>query len=37
MTSGRYIAIGAFVLAGLAGSYLLWRTQVVTPLVESFA
>src|SRR5262245_16177884 len=33
MASGRYIAIGAFVLAGLAGSYLLWRTQVVTPAV----
>src|SRR5262249_19179428 len=33
MAKGKYIALTAFVLAGVVGSYLLWRAETVTPLV----
>jgi HlyD family secretion protein len=33
MTGSKYIAIGAFVLAAAAGSYLLWHPEPTTPIV----
>ena len=33
MARGKYIAIGAFVLAAAAGFYLLWHTEATTPIV----
>src|SRR5215831_7879831 len=33
MPRSRYVAIAAAVLAGVVGSYLLWRTEVSTPIV----
>ena len=33
MAKGKYIAIAALILAGVVGSYLLWRTETVTPIV----
>jgi len=33
MTRRKYIAIGAFVLATAAGSYLLWRPEPTTPIL----
>jgi HlyD family secretion protein len=33
MAKGKYIAIGAFVFAGLVGSYLLWRPEAAVPIV----
>ena len=33
MAKGKYIAIATAVLAGVVGSYLLWRTEVATPIV----
>ena len=33
MAKGKYIAIATAVLVGVVGSYLLWRTEVATPLV----
>jgi HlyD family secretion protein len=33
MTRGRYIAIAALVLAGVVGSYLLWRPRAAVPIV----
>src|SRR5215813_13411049 len=33
MARGKYIAIAALILAGVVGSYLLWRAETVTPIV----
>jgi len=33
MARGKYIAIAALILAGVVGSYLLWRTEAATPIV----
>jgi HlyD family secretion protein len=33
MARGKYIAIAAAILAVVVGSYLLWRTEAVTPIV----
>ena len=33
MAKRKYIAVGAFVLAGVVGSYLLWRAETVSPIV----
>jgi HlyD family secretion protein len=33
MTRSKYIAIAAFVLAGVVGSYLLWRAEAAKPIV----
>ena len=33
MTRSTYVAIGAFVLAAAAGSYLLWRPEPATPIL----
>ena len=33
MARGKYIAIAAFVLVAVVGSYLLWRAETVTPIV----
>ena len=33
MTRRKYIAAAAFVVAGVVGSYLLWRAETVTPIV----
>jgi HlyD family secretion protein len=33
MPRSRYVAIAAAVLVGVVGSYLLWRTEVATPIV----
>ena len=33
MAKGKYIAIAAFVLAGVVGTYLVWRAEAVTPIV----
>jgi len=33
MARGTYVAIAAFILAGAAGSYLLWRAETVPPIV----
>ena len=33
MARGKYIAVAALILAGVEGSYLLWRAETATPIV----